>query len=379
MAVIGPRAAVDLALPAGIDGSAILRFTMRDGVTAQAAIERAAVAIGTKNEQLRSRYGRILYFTQSLYAYYGAGDGGRRKTPTKIEFKTADPVRADNAGHMLPLKDFEDALGWTPLYMRDAWMAQLDADIRVIADSWENRFVSDLFTRLLTNTENLIGTAGYDVPWAIGTGVTVPFVPQQYGAYAPFDTTHTHFLYQSGTVAAARTEAALEAAVTHMIHHGHTGRLVALVSGTDVAAYNITGKFVKFIPSDVQVVAGNASAPIYVRQQELEGMPGEMFGFYLSDKGPVVELWQHEYIPTGYGFVTKSYGVDNPRNGAAVREHPAEGFGMRPDPRVTNSINPELELVLFKETHGVGVNDRTNGVAFYIASGASAYVNPTLP
>jgi hypothetical protein len=54
------------------------------------------------------------------------------------------------------------------------------------------------------------------------------------------------------------------------------------------------------------------------------------------------------------------------------------GFGLVPRPQVTNDVMPELDKVLFKAGYGVGVNDRLNGVAMYIASGASQYVNPSI-
>lgn len=376
MPLMGPRAAVDLALPAGIDGSRILQFNLRDGITGQQAIERAAVAIGTRNEQLLARYGRILYFTQDQYAYYMANAGGRSMTPRKAEFKRADGVRGANAGHMLPLWDYEDALEWTRLYLRDAWLAQVDADIRLIADRWENRFVFDLFTRMLSTAENAI-SGGYDVPWAIGTGTNVNFIPPQYGSFPAFDSTHTHFKYYNGTVAAKAAQALKESAAD-LRHHGHTGRLVSIVNETDAESIAALTGFVKFVPSDVQVVAGGTSAPTYVATRELDGIPGELIGFYLIPGGQVVEIWINEYMPTEYLFITKSYGSNNPKNGIAIREHPAEGFGMRPDPRLTTSINPELDFVLFMETHGTGVNDRLNGVAIQIRNGAGSYSSPSL-
>ncbi len=380
MPPLGARAAIDLVLPSSIDSSRVLAFSLRNGMTAAEMIARAVAACSVKNEAIIARYGGLIYLTQSQYAYYTAGSGdGRRKTPKKVEFKMADGVRSEQNGHMLPIEDFVDATAWTPEYLRDAWEAQLNADIQVVTDSWQNRFDSQLLTRALTDNENAIGS-GYDVPWAIGTGTNVNYIPPQYGSYPAFDSTHSHFIGQAGGVNATQANLILEKAVAHLRHHGHTGRLTALVSETDVAAYaGITGgKFVRFVPqgAGIQPVTGASGAPVFISEQELSGMPGEIFGLFLSELGPTVLVRAHEGIPTAYGFVSKSYGVNNPKNGIAVREHPAQGFGILPDPILTKSINPQLEYIQFKGVHGVGVNDRLNGVAYYM--GGASWVDASI-
>ncbi len=372
--VLGARAAADLAIPAGIDAARVLAFQNRSGRNAQDIIQLAASTIGVKNEELAARWRRFSYITTSPYAYYGAGISGNSRTPEKTEFKQAEPIRSDTSGHMLPGTDKEDALGWTPQYIRDSLDEQLLSDIALIAARWENKVDYDMFKRMFTNTENPIGT-GYDVPWAIGTGVNVPFIPQMYGANA-FDSTHTHFVTQSGTFNAANAKLLLEKMVKELIHHGYTGRLTAMVGFADIAVYAGMTGFVKFVPGDIQVVAGSASAPIYIATKELMGAAGEVFGFYLSDTGPVVELRYSERIPTTYAWMGKSMGDNSPTNPQALRVHPAIGFWMRADPQLSRSINPEIDLVLFKAFHGAGTNNRLAGVSGM--GNSSSWVNPTI-
>lgn len=375
MGIIGPRASVDLALPSGIDTSRIFNFQNRSGMNAQEIISRAAAAIGEANEAVMARWQGMIFMTKSLFAYYAQGSGSRTETPVKTEFKRADGVRSDASGHMLPFRDFEDALSWTPLYLRDAYEEQINADVSLIGDRWFNRVDKEIVTRILTTTENAIGT-GYDVPWAIGTGTNVNFIPTQYGTNT-FTSSHTHFYAAAGSVSATSVATMLDAMVLQLRHHGHSGTLVALVSETDLASYTgiANGKFIRFIPNGVQTIAGATTNPVLTIQGELEGMPGTIFGWYLSDRG-LVELRYHDRFPTGYAFMTKSYGNKNPRNGVAVREHPDFGFGLRVAPQVSNDINPELEFILFKGGHGMGVNNRLNGVAGYI--GNASYQNPTI-
>jgi hypothetical protein len=373
--ILGPRAAVDAAtLATGLDGDRILAFQLRDGKTAERVVGETAAAIGFVNQEIADKFGRFVYFTDSPYAYYSAGTGGgRRMTPVKTEFREADGVRSSDGGHMLPLRDFEDALAWTPLYLRDARDAQISSDVNLIVESWRNRVHEDFYTRALTNTENAIGS-GYDVPWAVGTGVNVPFIPQQYGTYS-FTTSHTHFLARTGTTT-TDYENRLEEAAKELRHHGYSGRLDVLCSESDISKYAASDNFVKYIPNGITTVGGNTSSPIFVQPGELDNAPGEVFGFYLADNGPVMVLRSDPYIPTGYALVLRSFGNNNPMNPLAIRVHPSEMFGLRLDPMGTRSlVNPELDKVLVKGTHGVGVNNRLAAVAIYW--GGSSYTNPT--
>jgi len=104
--------------------------------------------------------------------------------------------------------------------------------------------------------------------------------------------------------------------------------------------------------------------------------PGEVFGLYISKLGTVVVLRNDPYIPTGYAFMAKTFGNNNPMNPTAIRVHPDTMFGLRLDPRGTTSLtNPELEKVLTMGTHGVGINNRLAGVAMHW--GNASWTNPT--
>lgn len=378
MAVLGPRALIDLAIPTGLDAGEILKFQLQDGRSAEDVIAEAAAMIGSINEELVSYYGGLLTITDDQYARYAQGESARSETPVKAEFKRADGVRAGTIGHMLPLLDFEDAVEWTPLYLRRAFSSQITADLRLIADRWRNRVDKDVITRALTNSENKIGEAGYDVPWAIGKGTNVNYIPPQFGA-TTFDTNHSHFVVMDDT--SKDHDDLLEAMMKELRHHGHRGTLVALVAFDDVAAYSAfatTGQFVELNPAGLQIIAGSSSAPVRVVSGETDGIPGELFGYWKSPHYGLCELRSHDRVPTGYALMTKSYGRDNPRNGLALRVEPGIGFGLRVSPQRTTSVNPELDYIKFEATHGVGTNDRTNGVAGYIANGATKWANPVI-
>jgi hypothetical protein len=117
------------------------------------------------------------------------------------------------------------------------------------------------------------------------------------------------------------------------------------------------------------------SAPLRVQIGQLEGVPGELFGVFRTNRG-IIELRSHELIPTGYTWTTKSYGMNNPENGLAVRVHPTQPFGMTPNPQVDRSMQPRLESITLNAMHGVGVNKRINGVAGRF--GNASYGTPSI-
>lgn len=377
MTVLGPRAAIDIAVPTGVDGSEIYRFSRMDGISPQTIIAEAAVAIGVENEALVARYGGLISITPQMHAIYRQGSTTRSETPKRVQFASPDPVRSTEIGHMLPLDGYEDILGWTEETLTATPLVQLQGDIMEIRDRWRNRVDKDILTRALTNTENQIGASGYDVPWAIGTGVNVPYVPPQYMGNV-FTSAHTHFVTKDANLSAANLVLLLNDMVSQLRHHGHSGRLVALVSDADISYYQSMTDFTKLVPFDVIMTpqaAGNS--PVQVTRGEVQGIPGELFGYFNSTRG-VVELRYHERIPTGYAFMTKSYGVNDSRNGLAIRIPQNGAFGLSPNPQLNNDLVRKLRTIAFLADHGVGVNERTNGVAGLCASGATSWVNPTL-
>lgn len=378
MALLGARALIDRAIGTGLDATEILKFELQDGRTAEQVIGEAAAMIGDLNQQLLNQYGGLAYITERQWARYANGESSRSETPVKSEFKRADGVRASMIGHMLPLVDYEDAVEWTPLYLRRAYGDDITADLQLITDRWRNRVDKDIITRALTNTENAIGSAGYDVGWAIGTGMNVNFIPPQHGATI-FSSSHTHYVVKDDST--LDYDDLVEAMMGQMRHHGHTGTLSLLVAYDDAAEYSAftsAGLFVPLEPAQIQVVAGSTSAPVRITQGTTDGIPGDLIGYWKSPIYGLAEIRTHARIPTDYAFMTKSYGINNPRNGLAIRTEAGVGFGLMVTPQRSQSINPELDFIKFEATHGVGVNDRINGVAGYIANSAASWVNPTI-
>lgn len=375
MALLGVRASVDLVTPTGVDAKKVFEFqVLRDTMTAGELLSDAAAIIGRVNEELFAQYSNVISMTDSMYGITAQGQTTRTMTPEATEWTPADAVRTDEIGHMLPLKKYDDATGWTEDYLLDGRRSQITRDLQLISERWRNRFDFQFITRILTDTENAIGTAGYDVGWAIGTGDNVNYIPPQWRGNV-FDTTHSHYVFKDDTP--DDYDDLFEEMVKQLRHHGYGGRLLALTSEADLDEIMALANFVRLKPSEVTYVAGNTSAPIRFAQGEFEGVPGELYGYYESKRG-LVELRFHERIPTNYAWMTRPFGPDNANNGVALRVHPAVPFGLAIDPILSKSAQPKLEMVMFNARFGIGVNNRLNGVAGYINAGAASYVNPTI-
>jgi hypothetical protein len=381
---LGPSAAIDLvANVGGIDPEVIVRFQQRLNQTPQDAINAAAAAIGMANQRILDRYGAIAYLTDDVSAFYSA-KGASGKTPKKAEFSDAQPVRGVVSGHMLPREDFQDQLGWSQEWFRDASRAHIDADIQAIVDRWFNRANFDILTRCLSYTEDAVGT-GYSVGWAIGstastllTGaptINVPFDPPQFGS-AGVTTTHLHYVVKNSSTEGIDRADLFESMIEELRHHGLKGREVfCLVSDADLTAIRALSGFASLKDVSMNVVTGGSSLYRYMTGKNTR-VPGTLIGFYSSARGDIA-LRTDVNIPTGYAFMTVSMGVNNPNNGLAIRTQPGVPWGLRPIAQGDGAIPPRLKGIKFEAVHGIGVNNRLNGVAGYIAAGATTYTNPT--
>lgn len=378
MAILGPSSLLDIALPPGVDGNVIFKFQMQEGLTVQEVIALATTVIGEANEQVVTRYGSLISITESMYAVYRQGSGGRRVTPTKAEFAKADPVRSDKIGHMLPRWDYEDATGWDSEYLRRANREMLRRDLLEIRDGWVNRVDLDVLTRMFSREEVVISSTAWSPGWAIGTGTNLNYIPPQWRSYK-HNSTHTHYIRVNAAISSANAATTLDSMAKHLAHHGHSGRKVAIVSEEDLSIYQgiSSEKYANMLNPEFRYVGGNSNSPVAYMPEELEGIPGEVFGAFASAYGTVY-LSYHEGVPSGFLWMGKSYGVDNPQNPLAIRAEPGYGFGMKVEPMLRQTLTPALDSIHFPATHGVGVNDRTAGVAAQIATGGTSYENPVV-
>ena len=378
MAILGPRALLDTVFPPGVDANEVLRFQMQQNMSPQEVIALAATTIGEANEYIQSRYGGFFTITERAFSRYRNGAGGSVGiTPLASEFSLPDAMRTEAIGHMLPLRDYNDVVGWSRRYLERAHRESIRDDLMAVRDKWINRCEVDFLTRIFSIAENQIG-AGWDVGWVIGdAGQNNPYIPPQRGSRT-FDETISHYIRVDAALDATNAASTLELMAQKLAFQGHTGDKYAMVSEADVNIYlgMNPSKFVRIVPSGVNVVTGGAN-PILTMQGNMQGVPGQLFGMLLTTWGEV-HLYHHERVPAGFLWLTKPYGINNAMNGIAIRVESGKGFGLVVEPTVSRTLTPALENVFFYATHGVGTNDRTNGVVAQIEAGAAIYESPEI-
>lgn len=371
--VLGPLTLQNKALPAGVDGTRVAQWAMRDGVTYGELVNRVALALGAANEALIAKWGWLINITDEIMMEYP--QGGAVAPMTELTDMDKHPViHGQTIGHMLPLKYFGEAIGGTWRYFRDVRSVQISAAITEIVNRGIWRFEQTLLTRATSNSEEAIGSAGYSVPFVRGTGGNIDFAPPSYDG-ASFPTSHDHFNgYNLSTPLTMAN--VLEGQALELAEHGHVAPYTALVSRADIALFGALTKFVEIVDPIVgQIDRGSSTtgSQFFARGQRDLGR----IGWYQSDVG-IIELIATNRFPTGHVFVTKSYGVDDPRNALAVRVHPDQGFGFFIVTKTSENLDWPVEQVDVGFEFGVGVGqDRTNGTEGFLVAGGT-WAAPTI-
>lgn len=371
----GPMTVVQRALPTGVDGTKIAEWRLRDGMTVQQFVNLMGTAVGGVNQEFVNKWGGMFAITELDHAEYPDG-AAETEAPEITDTDDVDMVSGTTIGHMYDLKVYGRAAGGSRRFFRDARSAQLRSTSSRIVNTFRWRFEKKLFTRFFTNTENAIGSAGYDVPFVRGTAGNVDFTPPSYGGQG-FTTSHNHFLgYDSGS---SKTFAdVLNGLAATLVEHGHMAPLTAMVSLADVATYAALTKFVQIVSPVVTTIQRGSETT--GNQLYTVGSPNViegLFGHFQSVYG-LIDLYAYARIPTGFTGMYKSYGQLDPRNPLAVRVHPDEGFGIQMVAVRSNNEKYPLKKINFEFEFGVGVGeDRTNGAVGYLVSGGT-YANPTI-
>jgi hypothetical protein len=370
--VLGPSTLLAKALPAGWDGTRIAEWSTREGVTYQELASKVALALASFNADLAARWSPFYFLTEEVAMEYANG-GSVTEAPDITDVDDPDSLGGTTIGHMLDLRVYGGAVGGTKRYFRDARVAKINADVSVNVKRLEWRFEKKLLTRMFTNTENAIGSSGYDVPFVRGTGGNVDFAPPAYGGEA-FATSHDHFV--GFATASLGFDDMLDGLTETLQEHGHEAPYSAIVSRADIASYLALTNFIQMVDPRVMVIdrASATTGPqFFSRAQRTFGH----FGDYQSAYG-LVELYSSYRVPTGYAGLYKSYGNGDGRNPIAIRVHPDTGFGAYIVPETALDNKYPIKKLNIEMEYGIGVGtDRTNGAVGYLVSGGT-YANPTI-
>lgn len=370
--VLGPQTLLNMALPTGWDSTKIAQWALRDGITYGELANQLALALADFNQEMVNDWGWLFFITEELAMEYENG-GSVTEMPEITDVDKPEAIHGTTIGHMVDLRVYGQGIGGTRRYFRDARSAKINSAIANLVRRGRWRFEKKLLNRWFTNTENSIGTSGYDVPFVRGAGGTVDFTPPAWDG-EEFSSTHDHYIgVDSDTKSASDV---MNEMAEHLSEHGHAPPFNALVAKADLADYKALSDFVEIVEPVVSMVdrGGETSGAQYFARGE---RPYGMLGYYHGDYG-LVEVRYSARVPTGYAGMVKSYGQMDGRNPLAVRVHPEVGFGAYVVPETTPDDDYPVKQLDVEMEFGVGVgSDRTNGAAAYLDSSGS-WSNPTI-
>lgn len=352
---LGPRDKSSLVQMTGWDASAIRNFQLSDGTTIEAVVSELNAALAALNTELAGGlYAEAASFTDQPTVEYrmGVSNGFEEHT----EYGRPDEQRAEVEGHMLPLKPFDRALGWTWDYLEEARLEQVRADIadaiKDARDLWRKQILRRVLKRSDDSGKKLgLGTSGYSPGFATAAASTsVDFTPPSFGGQ-DFNSNHEHYVAIAG---GAFTKAVFTDAAEELKEHGHEAPFDFWASPDDKEAIKAISGFIK--AADPLVQYGITNDLANVSAQEYIG---------------VIEEFRVRIVrglPGYYGFGFKSYGPGSQRNPLAIRFKKGvlrpQVIAM-PDPRNGSGAHP-LQYLMLRVDFGVGVKDRTNGTPRYV-------------
>lgn len=373
--VLGPQSVADLAYSTGIDPGEALNWSMKEGISFGEFMNRVAAAIGARNQEFVTKYGDVMSITEEIMMEYPDGNTvvpSERRT----DFDTPDSTAGTTIGHMLPLYYHAEAASGSKKYWQRTRTAKLNATIKAFVDKLVWRFELDIFQRLFSNEEFLIGSSGYNVPFVRGTGGNIDFTPPAYSG-KPFDSSHNHYLGFNLSTPLTHGDM-LDGLAATLFEHGHEPPYTAYVSSDDILAYHALTNFVKLVSINTLVLdRGGASSgnQFFAQGQPMLANNG-LFGKYQSPYGEV-DLRAFYRVPDNYASMFKSYGNMDARNPLAVRVA-EDGFGMMLVPELNGSSDWPIKKLAVTMEHGVGVGeDRTNGAVGFLVAGGT-YINGTV-
>lgn len=354
----------DTALPTLWDETYMVQQQLADGRSIGDLVADVRDGMVMLNQSLLTmpHYSEMIAVQDDIAIEYPIGVSNGFEVAT--EYSTPTPKRGATSGHMLPIKPYDRALGWTMMYLRKARAAKLDADVRSAVIDANNLWQKTILQRLFKMEGETVGTtSNASVPLADGGTTDSTYVPPDSPEGEAFTSSHDHFLRH-----AAISDANLLTTLETLQEHGHQSPFEVVAARADASSWTaLTG----FKNPEWPGIVYHASAVERMGQTDISAY----FGYVETDYG-VCRLWLTPRVPTNYYAAYKQYGPGDPRNPVRVRFDPKVGFGF--NVVSGNWVNAPLHLIVLYTEFGAGIGeDRTNGVAVEIDSSGD-YATPTI-
>lgn len=369
MAVLyGPGDLKNRTLPAGWDASELEKLRTESNLSIGNITNLLVGAVAGLNGELVNDpfYSMLFVPTTDVALEYRVGTTNSVEEFT--EYGPTDEQRGDTTGHMLPLRRWSYALGWTWLRLRQIRMAQVDADIEGAVQAWKDKWEKALLTRFFQSADDSgaskgLGSSGYSPGFAHAAASTsVDFTPPPWEGKT-FDSDHEHYDATNST-AAADFLTAIEAMTLDLAEHGHEPPYVTMISYLDQGTIEGLSDFTPRPHPEIR----------YGATQDLAMVGEDYIGAVSTPSGSAL-IKVLNRLPQYTMGSFKAYPGRNIRKSLAVRY--AEDLGLVANFLAGKSYRqfPIEELLTYSE-FGVGVQDRTNGVCHQMNT--ASYSDPTI-
>lgn len=350
-----------LRLPSNWDLTYMRQWASNEGVTFDRIVSEIGAAITLFNRSLTSGYwGQYLYTTSDIGIEYSTG--GESSGLSEItEYGQPDPIYGATTGHMVPMKDYGGALGWTYLAMRRMKQSRYRLDIRALIERSQNTWDRKLLNRLFSSAAETVGSTGKSVPFADGGTADSAYIPSNYEGHT-FLNTHTHF-FRAADDAAGRKAGAISMLDT-LLEHGYTSPFELVIPEVDAADWVAVDGFIR---PDRQVLMTTG-----VQTRAL--VDPEMYPGILESNRGWARIKMESRLPTNYAGMFKPMGFGSPANPLVVRYE--EGYPLGLSLTATPGQFPIQDAIAYF-TFGAGVANRVAGAAAYFAASGD-YTDPTI-
>ena len=347
-------------LPQYWDLAELKKWELKDGTTFDQMIVRMGAALVAFNATLTSGYlSNFLQVSPDMLFEYDVG-GDSEMLEEISEYANPDPILAESTGHMIPMKDYGGALGWTYLGLRRAHASHLDRDIRRLIERSRNTWEKIILTRMWKSTYDAVGSGGRSMPFADGGTADANYVPPSFEGEV-FDSSHIHYFRQTDD--SAGRVAAMKAMAETLYEHGIMPPYDLLIPTADIALWAAETEFPKPTRAFLETVGVETRANIsddYIGIVELD----RTWAFVK----PLNRL------PVDYAGMIKPTGFNSPAAPMIVRYEEGYPLGLT---LVGELSNFPMEQAIAYFTFGVGIANRVAGAFTHFAA-AGNYVDPTI-
>jgi len=342
--------------PINVDATYLRGLTTRSGLGFPELVGRLEAGLGAINSGFDPLVASLVYPTTSAVAR-GARTGGMQ-VQKRSQYTLARPQMTDRLANMLPIDDYEIALGFTEDGLRDISLDEFQTQVDGMVEAWERHHRRESLARLFSDAE---------VPVAAGTTATSPGMAGSGTGANAFTA-----MYPDGST--------LPGGYTHYFRDTVANRAAVILTARDRLRKWAAGPY-DLVGSETAIAAIVAlGAPNFVAAGSVLVRPAQGTAEAMVDAAQYVGVFGGDIrvhvalndFTDDVVAIYKSYGALNPNNALGWRWD--EQYGRAVTVR-SRELFPLAEAVSMQR-FGVGVSNRT-AAALIRFGAAGAYTAPT--